>query len=146
MKLGRPSKFTPETVRRILRCAKKGLPLCHCASAANLTFQSLNQYRNKHPEFAAALSQAISKGIEARLEVIERATNSQDEAIRLRAACWFLEHTQPSHFARNRIEISGADGSPLAVGIGIYLPQKDGDANGTPVVTVDTVKEVENES
>jgi hypothetical protein len=81
------------------------MPLVHAANASGVSFHSLNTYRNKHPEFADALSQAISKGIESRLEVIERATNSQDEAIRLRAACWFLEHTAPEHFSKTRIQV-----------------------------------------
>ena len=64
-------------------------------------------------------------------------------AIRLRAACWYLEHTAPEHFAKNRIELTGADGSPLTGAVAVYLPQKDG-GDGSPVVTVDTVKEIAN--
>ena len=142
-RIGRPSKFTAKTIRRVLRCVEKGMPLCHAASAADVSTQTLSVYRNAHPEFAAALSRAIAKGIEARLEVIEQATQSQDEAIRLRAACWYLEHVHPESFARNRIEVTGADGQPLTGGVAVYLPQKDG-GNGSPVVTVDTVKEIAN--
>jgi hypothetical protein len=76
------------------------------------------------------------------LKVVEQALNSPDEAIRLRSACWFLEHTAPQHFARNRIELTGADGSPLAVGIGIYLPRKDGDEiKPLPAIVTDNENE-----
>jgi hypothetical protein len=57
-----------------------------------------------------------------------------------------LEHLHPGAYARNRLEVTGADGAPLAGAVAVYLPQKDGDPNGKPVVTVDTItKELENE-
>jgi hypothetical protein len=114
-----------------------GVPATHAARAAGLSYQSLLNYQRLHPQFADDMARAVSEGVESRLEVIERATQSQDEAIRLRAACWFLEHTQPAHFARNRIELTGADGSPLAAAVAIYLPKKDGDA---PAVEVNQPK------
>ncbi len=143
-KLGRPTKFTPATVRRILRCVGKGMPLTHAANASGVSFHSLNTYRNTHPEFADQLAKAISKAVEMRLEVIEQALDSQDESIRLRSAQWYLEHVHPEAFARNRIEVTGADGAPLAGAVAIYLPRKDGDANGAPTVTVNARKEIEN--
>ena len=47
-----------------------------------------------------------------------------------RCAAWYLEHVHPESFARNRIELSGPDGAPLAAGVQLYLPKKD----GAPVV------------
>jgi hypothetical protein len=117
--------MTAVAQRRILRAVARGTPLVHAANAAGMTFQTLSTHRSKNPAFAAALAKAVAKGVEAKLKVVERATKSKDEAVRLRAACWYLEHVHPESFARNRIELTGADGSPLAVGIGIYLPQKD---------------------
>ena len=139
---GRPSKLTPATVKRILRSVERGMPLVHAANTAGMTFQTLSTHRSKNPAFADAIAQAISKGIDRRLKVVEQALNSPDEAIRLRSACWFLEHTAPQHFARNRIELTGADGSPLAVGIGIYLPRKDGDEiKPLPAIVTDNENE-----
>jgi len=140
-KNGRPTKFTRLTRARVLSCVKKGMPLVHAANAAGISFMSLNTYRQKHLKFADALAQAISKGVEKRLEIIERALDSQDESIRLRAACWFLEHTQPSHFARNRIELTGADGQQLAAGVTLYLPQKENAVVEGSVVTVAALTE-----
>jgi hypothetical protein len=99
------------------------------ASAAGISYQSLVTYRVKHPHFADALTEAVGRGVEKRLKKIEAASEAGD----WRAAAWLLEHCQPEHFAKNRIEVTGADGSPLAVGVGIYLPAKevlDVDANG----------------
>jgi len=144
VKRGRPSKFTSQTAKRILRSVGRGMPLVHAASAAGMSFQTLSTHRSKNPQFADALAAAVSKGIETRLKVVEQALNSPDEAIRLRAACWYLEHTAPAHFARNRIEVTGADGAPLMGAVAIYLPQKDGSASGSPVVTSNTRKEIGN--
>lgn len=140
-KNGRPTKFTRQTQARVLKCVEKGMPLVHAANAAGISFMSLNTYRQKHPKFADALAQSISKGVEKRLEVIERAIDSEDESIRLRAACWFLEHTQPTHFARNRIELTGADGQQLAAGVTLYLPQKETVAVAGNVETVPMLTE-----
>jgi len=142
-RVGRPSKFQPATVSKILRSVARGMPLVHAASTGGISFQTLTAYRSDHPDFADALAQAVAKGIEARLKVVERAMDSPDENIRLRSAFWFLEHTAPQYFSRTRIEISGADGSPLALGIGIYLPRKDGDEI-KPLPA--TVTDIENEN
>ena len=55
----------------------------------------------------------------------------------------FGTHRHPEQFARNRIELTGADGLPLAVGIGIYLPRKDGNEI-KPLPTIMTDHENEN--
>ena len=133
-KQGRPSLFQPATIRKILRSAERGLPLVHCAASAGITYMTLTKYRAEHTEFADALSKAVSKGVEARLKVVEDALTSPDENIRLRSAFWFLEHTCP-YFSRQRIELTGVDGAPLAGLVAVYLPQKDGDGNGSPLVT-----------
>ena len=124
-KHGRPSKMTTTARRQILRAVARGTPLVHAANAAGMTFQTFSTHRDKDPAFATEIAKAIAQGVEANLKIIERAKRSKDEGVRLRAACWFLEHTQPQHFARNRIELTGADGSALTVGVGIYLPSKD---------------------
>ena len=141
-KPGRPSKFTRQTRERILRAVGKGMPLTHAASVANISLQSLITYRRDCPKFAAALEQAVAKGVEKNLEVIERATLSEDEGIRLSAAKWYLEHVHPESFARNRIEVTGANGSPLAAAIAIYLPAKD---TCPSTVEVNPPKQIENE-
>jgi hypothetical protein len=124
-KHGRPSRWSRLTRDRLLRSAARGLPLVHCATAAGITYQTLSKYRSEKPRFAAALARAISLGVEKRLEVVEAALHSDDEGIRLRAACWFLEKTQSAHFARSRVEVTGADGGQLAIGVNLYLPQKE---------------------
>jgi len=104
-KPGRPTKFSSATRSKILRLAAKGMPLSHVASACGFSHQTLINFRREKPEFESALARAISTGMEKRLSVIESAMDSQDESIRLRSSCWYLEHVFPDHFSKTRIEV-----------------------------------------
>lgn len=97
---GRPSKFTPATVRKILRSVARGMPLVHSANAAGMSFQTLCTHRGKHPEFDDALAQAAARGLESRLKKIEEAAKTD-----WRAAAWYAEHVFPEHFSRTRIQV-----------------------------------------
>jgi|GEM_PF-1871918 len=140
-RLGRPTKFTPETRVRLVELVARGLPFSHACHAAGVSFQSFSTYRDQHPDFREEIERAVAVAIEKRLKIIERAADAGD----VNSAKWLLEHLHPQFYARNRIEITGADGAPLAGSVAVYLPQKDGGA-GEPVVTMNTVKLIENES
>jgi hypothetical protein len=120
-RMGRPSLFTPFIVRRILRCARRGMPLSAACACVGISYSSLCAWRAKDKFFNDALATAIGKGIDANLKVIEQALKSRDEAIRLRAACWFLSSTQSAHFGRTKLEVTGADGSPLAGQVAVLV-------------------------
>jgi hypothetical protein len=122
---GRKSKFTKQFVRRILRAVGKGVPTQVAASACGVAPSTLVAYRRRYPDFDQKIQAAIAKGIQARLDVVIRSMKSKDEGIKLRASTWWLEHVVPEHFGRNRVEVTGADGKPLAAAVAIYLPQKD---------------------
>lgn len=91
------------------------------ASAAGVAYSSLCAWRAKNKSFDDALALAVARGIDANLKVIEQALKSRDEAIRLRAACWFLSSTQSAHFGRTKLEVTGADGSPLAGQVAVLV-------------------------
>ena len=133
---GRPSKFTPATRARILRCLTAGMPITLAATAAGTCYQSIVTWRAANPEFDSAIGEAVALGVEKRLAVIEKASDADD----WRAAAWLLEHCQPEHFSKSRLEVTGANGGPLAGAVGIFLPRKDGTAE--TVVEVNTTKEV----
>lgn len=120
--VGGPTKFRPPTLKRILSCARRGMPLSLCAAAVGVSAQGLRNYRTTNPKFEEALQRAIARGVDARLRKIEQASSEAD----WRAAAWLLEHCQPQHFAKNRLEVTGADGAPLAAGLHLYLPEKQG--------------------
>jgi hypothetical protein len=121
---GRPRKFTAGVVKRILRCASRGVPFGHAVKACGLSYQSFLNYRRDHPRFEEALARAVSKGIDRRLRILEELMESGDPAIRVRIITWFLEHAPGAaeHYSRSRVEVSGPDGQPLNVHL--YLPQK----------------------
>jgi hypothetical protein len=138
--MGRPTKFTPETRARLVQLIARGLPFVHACHAAGISFQSFLTYRNRHDDFREEIEQAVAAAIEKRLKIIEDAAEKGD----VNSAKWLLEHLHPAHFARNRIEVTGADGAPLAGAIALYLPQKDAGNGGAHLVTVDAMKELEN--
>ncbi len=133
---GRPSKFTRETVERVLLCLEKGLPMNLAANAAGISTQTLYNYRDQHAEFDKAVEEAIARGVEKRLDKILEASEKGD----WRASAWLLEHTKPDSFAKNRVEVTGAGGAPLVGAVTIYLPQKE---EGVDAAVLDT-KEVTN--
>jgi hypothetical protein len=120
-KKGRPTAFTSATRRRLIRAIASGVPVCHACAACRVSLSGFHAYRASNPGFAAKIEQATGAAIEKHLRLIITAAETGDTA----SSRWFLERVHPSHFGRTKLELSGADGSPLAVGIGIYLPQKD---------------------
>jgi hypothetical protein len=98
---------------------------------------SFNTYKKNNPDFVLEIEEAVAAAIEKRLAIIEKAADLGD----VNSAKWFLERVHYQSFGRNRVEVTGADGSPLAAAIAVYLPKKDG---ALPTVTIDT-KEIENE-
>jgi len=109
------------------------MPLKLCANAVGVTPFGMSLHRRKHPRFEEALQRAIAEGVKRHLTKIEQAAKDGD----WKASAWALEHCHAEYFCKNRIEVTGADGSPLAGAIALYLPQKQ-DSNGAqlPAVSV----------
>jgi len=137
---GRPTLLDNATTRnRLVQLIAKGVPMKHACNACRLNYQTFLNYRQRHEWFQEDLNEAVALAIERHLERIEAAAKTD-----WRSAAWMLEHLHPAHFARNRIEVTGADGAPLTGAIALYLPQKDNGNGGARVLTVDAVKEIEN--
>ncbi len=118
---GAPSKFTPDTRRRLIEAVAAGVPFAHACAVCRVSYSSFCDYRNAHPEFAAQIERAVAEAIEKHLRLIIRAAENGDTA----SSRWFLERVHSQHFARNRVEVTGADGAPLAGAIAVYLPRKE---------------------
>jgi hypothetical protein len=86
-----------------------------------VSYPGFMQFRHAHPDFEEGIAQAVAEGVARGLQIIQNGLDSPDQSIQIRAATWFLEHVHPEHFARNRIEVTGKDGSPL-FGDGPLLP------------------------
>src|ERR1035441_9986136 len=118
---GRVSKFTAPTMRRFLRCVARGMPVTLASSAAGVSHSSIAKWRTEYPRFDRVVVRAIARGVDARLKRIVEATSTD-----WGAAAWLLEHCQPQHFGKTRLEVSGTDGAPLIAGVTLFLPRKEG--------------------
>jgi hypothetical protein len=129
---GRRSVMTRRNSNKICRFIAAGMPLQHAAAASGIGKSTFHLWQQKHPAFAEAVEKARAKGLATRLAVITVAAKTD-----WHAAAWYCEHVFPDSFSKSRLELTGANGSPLAVGVGIYLPTKDSPENAKtlPVVT-----------
>jgi hypothetical protein len=71
------------------------------ARGCGFSTQGLLNYRRANPRFEAALERAVVAGVDRRLRKIEEASETAD----WRAAAWLLEHCQPEHFAKTRVQV-----------------------------------------
>jgi hypothetical protein len=127
-RIGRPCKYNAALARKVCRMVEQGVPITHIVAAVGISFESLCDYRRKHPEFDRQIKEATSRGIAKRLDTIQRAMESQDERLAFQASVWYLTHVPGAaeHFSESRrIEVSGPDGSPLVGAIAVYLPRKE---------------------
>jgi hypothetical protein len=134
---GARTKRTPETAEVICRAVAKGMPFNYACHIAGICLSSFHAWRNADPGFREQIEAAIARGIEKRLAIIEEMA-----ATDWRCCAWWLEHCQPQFFAKTRVELTGADGSPLIGAIAVYLPAKQG-GNGSPLVTVAPARLIE---
>jgi hypothetical protein len=105
----------------ILASVEKGLPFVLCCSVAGISRSAFFQWKAEDAAFADRIDAALARGAERRLKRIEDASDAGD----WRASAWLLEHCLPQHFAKTRLEVTGADGGPLAGGVSLYLPTKN---------------------
>ena len=97
---GRATKRTPENARIICECVARGMPYVHACAVAGMSIETLMHWRAEDEAFQRQIAQAVADGVNARLRKIEAA--SADD---WRAASWLLEHCQPEHFAKSRIQV-----------------------------------------
>jgi hypothetical protein len=122
-KKGRPTKFVPALRKRLVEIIAIGTPLRFACAACRISYAAFCEYRIAHPDFDSEIEAARAASIEKHLRSIITAAEGGDTA----SSRWYLERCFPAEFGRSRIELTGENGSPLAVGIGIYLPRKDGE-------------------
>ena len=100
---GRPTKYEPSVVRTICEAVADGMPFRLAADLGGISPDTFYTWKKEYPEFSDTIQEARAKGVQARLKIITAAAEKGD----VKAAQWWLEHTLPEHFARNRIEHAG---------------------------------------
>lgn len=116
----RPTKFTPETVARLLKAVRAGLPYHLAAEAAGISETTF--YEWQRGEFPRGADKAL------KAQFSEELTRARGEsALRLmalissaapddwRAAAWILERRFPKDFGRHVLELTGEHGGPVQV-------------------------------
>ena len=103
---GRPSKYTPGTVRKICDAVADGLPFKYAAALGGISHETFAEWRRQFPAFSERIRGAVARGILSRLRLIKRAADKRD----VTCAKWWLEHVMPEHYSKTRLEASGPEG------------------------------------
>jgi hypothetical protein len=106
---GRPTKYTPATVEKILEALRGGNTRRASCAVADVSQDSLALWLRTYPEFAEAVEKAEGKAEAKMVSVIKAASETTWQA-----AAWWLERKHKAEWS-SRVEQTGADGSPVKV-------------------------------
>jgi transposase len=131
--VGRRSKYTPETVKKICDGIRMGATYEHAAAYAGVTYETFNEWRKAKSDFSEAVLLAEGEGALALLGRIQQSAKSGS----WRAASWILERRHPESYGRQIIDHGNADNEPFQIeakvmdyrtGLGPMTPPEDDDA------------------
>jgi hypothetical protein len=97
-KPGRPSKYTPDRIKKIIDGIKKGNYKGVAARAAGVDPSTLSEWENKYPEFSNQVKEAEASGETDLIDIIKSAARRN-----WTAAAWLLERRWPDKWSRDRI-------------------------------------------
>jgi hypothetical protein len=106
---GRPTKYKPETVEKILEALRGGNTRRASCAVADVSQDSLALWLRIYPEFAEAVEKAEGKAEAKMVSIIRDASDTTWQA-----AAWWLERKHKAEWS-SRVEQTGADGSPVKV-------------------------------
>jgi transposase len=121
MPAGRPTKYTPETVKKIVDAIRVGATFRLACDYAGITEETFSQWRKKYSEFSDAIKEAEGAGAVGWLAKIEKAANDGS----WQAAAWKLERRYPKEYGRQVVETEHSGAVTIKV---VYA---DPDANPT---------------
>ncbi len=89
-----PSKFTPETIGKILTLVRGCVPVSTAARASGISYETLKEWRRRgssepesvYAEFAAAIDEAVASAEVVMVTIVRDASTSD-----VKAAQWMLE-------------------------------------------------------
>jgi transposase len=100
--MARPSKYSPETVKKIEEALEAGATYKLAAAYAGIHFDTFNDWRQRFPEFSDLVKSAEAKAAVGWLEQIEQAARDGH----WQAAAWKLERRYPDEWGRkDRLEL-----------------------------------------
>jgi len=92
-KAGRPTKYSPETVERLLAGLTDGLPIKSACIIAGIGVSTPSDWREKYPELEERMAEAREK---ARLKMLQRIKRAAEDD--WRAAAEWLRLTFPADY------------------------------------------------
>lgn len=95
-KAGRPTKYTPDTITKLITAIKLGAPYSHACNYAGISFETLNEWRKDKPELSEQLKEAEGAAVVQWLAKIEKAAQDGN----WQAMAWKLERRYPESFGR----------------------------------------------
>jgi len=115
---GRPTKYKPETVEKILEALRGGNTRRASCAAGGIDQTTFANWLKEYSDFSYAVEKAEGEAELRNLAVIQDATKTTWQA-----AAWWLERKHKQEWS-SRVEQTGADGSPVKV-IVEYADGKD---------------------
>jgi hypothetical protein len=109
--VGRRSKLTPETQKKITDALQLGATYEHACNYAGISYQTFNEWTKAKPEFLEVVKEAEGKATVGWLARIEQA--AKDGA--WQAAAWKLERRYPQDYGRQIHEHQGKDGGDITL-------------------------------
>jgi hypothetical protein len=111
--VGRPTKYSEETIARLCEALTDGLPIKAACVVAGIGVTTLNDWRDKYPEIEERMSQARESYREKALQTIKRAIDAHD----WRAAVAALKLIFPEYRESTQIGVN--------VGVAVVLPEAE---------------------
>ncbi len=108
---GRPTKYTPDVVKRLTDAISMGAPYELACKYAGIHIDTFITWRKAKPEFSLAVENAEGSAVVGWLAKIEKAANDGVWT----AAAWKLERRYPQMFARQVIEHQGSQSNPIVL-------------------------------
>lgn len=121
---GRPTKYTPETVKKILEAIKLGVAYVDAANYGGIHIDTFHEWRKAYPDFSDAVDAASGQAVTACMAKIQKAATEGS----WQASAWILERRHPDRYGRTRVELTGAEGGPVAVAANVVVVPKMADS------------------
>ena len=106
---GRPTKYTPPTVEKILEALRGGNTRRASCAAGGIDQTTFANWLKEYSDFSYAVEKAEGEAELRNLAVIQDATKTTWQA-----AAWWLERKHKAEWS-SRVEQTGSDGSPVKV-------------------------------
>lgn len=102
---GRKSKYTPETVDKLLSVLRAGATIKDACAYVGISQETFFQWVNRKPEFSEAVKKAQSESLIEAVTIIRLAAKNN-----WTAAAWLLERKDPANWGRkDKLIIEGVD-------------------------------------